>query len=232
MYPDARRKRTHEKLVIMKITHLGHSCVLIETDHTRILIDPGVFTQGFEELTGRDAVLITHQHMDHLDVERLPVLLEANEQAELVTEAEVAAELEKVGIDAQPLHVGQQIRIGHALVTGVGGIHAEIHADIPRIGNIGMLLSGDGEPTFFHPGDAYQATPEGVDVLGMPLNAPWAKFSETVDFVRAVRPARVIPIHDALLQPSGRGVYLGNVGRLLPEGTELVDLAGAGATDF
>ena len=215
----------------MKITHLGHACVLVETGGARILIDPGAFTHGFEELTELDAVLVTHQHLDHLDVERLPVLLEANGGAQLLTEAEASAELEKVGIEAQPLHVGAEITIGETKITGVGGIHAEIDPAIPRIGNVGVLVSGNGEPTFFHPGDAYAAVPEGVDVLGIPLNAPWAKLSETIRFAQAVGAGRMFPIHDALLVPTGRGVYLNNLVKLVP-GTELQDLSGAGATDF
>jgi L-ascorbate metabolism protein UlaG (beta-lactamase superfamily) len=215
----------------VKITHLGHACVLVETGGARILIDPGAFTQGFEELTDLDAVLVTHQHADHLDVERLPLLLEANPKAKLLTEAEAAAELDKVGIDAAALHVGNEVRLGEMRITGVGGIHAEIDPGIPRIGNVGLLVTVSGEPTLFHPGDAYEATPEGVDLLAIPLSAPWAKLSETVSFAQKVGAGRMFPIHDALLVPGGRGVYLANLGKLVAD-TELQDLAGAGATDF
>lgn len=216
----------------MKITHLGHSCLLVETGGARILIDPGAFTQGFEELTDLDAVMITHQHADHLDVQRLPVLLEANPGARLLTEPESAAELEKVGIEAHPLHVDAAVTIADATVTGVGGIHAEIHADIPRIGNVGLLVSADGEPTLFHPGDTYAYSPAGVDVLALPINAPWAKLSEAVNFARAVGPGRLFPIHDALLAPVGRGLYLSVAGNLLPEETEVLDLAGQGPSEL
>jgi L-ascorbate metabolism protein UlaG (beta-lactamase superfamily) len=215
----------------VKITHLGHSCLLVETGGARILIDPGAFTQGFEELTDLDAVLVTHRHADHLDIERLPTLLEANDRATLVTEPEAAAELDKVGIEAQHLHPGDTVSFGGATITGVGGIHAEIQADIPRIGNVGMLLGADGEPTLFHPGDAYEATPAGVDLLAVPLNAPWSKLSESVAFVRAVGASRAFPIHDGLLKPNGRGLYLSQLDRLSP-GTDFTDLAGAGATEF
>jgi L-ascorbate metabolism protein UlaG (beta-lactamase superfamily) len=62
----------------MQLTHFGHSCLLAEFDHTRLLFDPGTFAHGFEGITGLSAILITHQHPDHVDVARLPALLEGN----------------------------------------------------------------------------------------------------------------------------------------------------------
>lgn len=213
----------------MKITHLGHACVLVETGGARILIDPGAFTPGWEDVTDLAAVFVTHAHPDHLDAKRLPTLLERNPSATLYTEAETARTFDTT---PQEIIAGQAVTVGGATVTGVGSIHAEIHPDIPRIGNTGLLFAAEGEPTFFHPGDAYAETPEGVDVLGLPLNAPWAKLSETVTFGRAVKPGTAFPIHDFLLRPEARGVYLANVEKLLPEGVELADLNGQGATTF
>lgn len=41
---------------VVEITHFGHSCVLLDTGSARLLIDPGTWCEGFEDLTGLDAV--------------------------------------------------------------------------------------------------------------------------------------------------------------------------------
>ena len=219
----------------MKLTHFGHACLLVETGGARLLIDPGTFSSGFEELTDLDAILITHQHADHVDVEKLPQLLEANEGAVVLAEPEAAAELSKVGLAAQALHAGDALTVAGVPVAAAGGRHAVIHPDVPRVGNVGILVGtsrgAGGSGLLLHPGDAYDVTPADVDVLALPLWAPWAKVGETVDYLRAVSPAFVVPVHEMPLQRLGRAIYLGHVKRLGPEGTELRDLAGAGAVD-
>lgn len=214
----------------MKITHLGHSCLLIETGGARLLVDPGAFSSGFEELTGLDAVLITHAHPDHVDVERLPALMEADDGAALVVEPSLAAQLGDLG--ARALHPGGSFTAGGATVEAVGGEHAEIHPDVPRVGNVGLLVRADGEPTLLHPGDSYATAPGGVDVLALPVNAPWARSAATADFLRAVAPPVAFTAHDALLSAAGRAVYLGNLSSLAPEGTRLVDTGGSGPVDL
>lgn len=219
----------------MHLTHFGHACLLVETGGARLLIDPGTFSQGFEELTDLDAVIITHQHADHVDVEKLPQLLEANEGAVVLAEPETAAELTKVGLTAQALHAGDSLTVAGVPLAAAGGQHAVIHPDVPRIGNVGVLVGTSraegGSGVLLHPGDAYDVTPADVDILALPLWAPWAKVSETVDYLRAVSPAVVVPVHEMPLQRVGRAMYLGHVRRLGPEGTVLRDLTGKGALD-
>lgn len=214
----------------MRVTNLGHSCLLVESAGARILLDPGTLSHGFEQLVDLDAVVVTHQHVDHLDAERLPLVLETNDRATVLAEPEVAVELTRVGIDAVPLHPGQARTFAGLEIAAVGGQHAVIHPDIPRVGNVGVLLSGDTEPTLFHPGDALDTVPDGVDVLALPVAAPWAALREAVDFLREVRAGRWFPIHDGLLSPAGRGVFLRLLGGLAPEDCAMLDLTAEPAT--
>lgn len=189
----------------MDITRFGHATLLVTTEDTRILIDPGVFSRPETfELSGLDAVVVTHQHPDHLDPERAASLLEANPEALLLCDPETAA------LQASDRWVpnadGLEQRVGDLLVRGVGAVHAEILPDIPRVANVGVLVD-DGATTMFHPGDSYAEAPTGVDVLALPLVAPWAKVSETVAFTTRVAPTTVLPIHDAVVSDLAHDIY-------------------------
>src|SRR3954468_3273455 len=55
----------------MQLTKLGHACVRVRKDDRTLVIDPGGLTPEGDAITGAEAVLITHEHFDHLEVERL-----------------------------------------------------------------------------------------------------------------------------------------------------------------
>ena len=194
----------------VKITRMGHAALLIEAAETRILIDPGVLSvDAAFALEDLDAIVVTHQHPDHLDQERIGGLLERNPSAALLCDPETA-ELVESG-DWMPHSHDDETMVGGLTLLGVGAQHAEIVPVLPRIANTGILVGADGESTLFHPGDSYEHAPSGVDVLALPLTAPWTKSAETVEFVRRVSPRTLFPIHDAGLSEFGHGLYWGHV---------------------
>jgi len=209
----------------MQVTHFGHSCVLLDTGSpgagARLLFDPGQFSAGFEEVRDLDAILITHQHFDHLDAARLPALVEANPRATLVVGPGSAEETGKLGLAAELVAPGDTLTLGGAEVAVVGGEHAVIHPSVPVPPNVGYVV-GDG--AFYHPGDALFVPERRIDVLGLPTAAPWLKSGEAVDFLRAVAPRVAVPIHQGLLNDIGLQLTYGLFSRLAPEGATVTVL--------
>lgn len=191
----------------MQLTHFGHSCLLAEFGSTKLLFDPGTFSRGFEGITGLSAIVITHQHPDHVDTSRLPALIDGNPDAALYADPQTAAQL---GEPCHAVHVGDELSVGQLTLRAVGGRHAVIHPEIPVIDNISYLVDdGEHRARLMHPGDALFVPDEEVDVLAAPAAAPWMKIAEAIDYLRAVAPARAVPIHQAIVSPDALGIYYG-----------------------
>jgi L-ascorbate metabolism protein UlaG (beta-lactamase superfamily) len=195
----------------MRLTHLGHACLLVETADRRILIDPGNFSAGFEDLRDLDAILVTHIHPDHFDPDRAPALIRANPQAAVHVDTLTAEKIAGEGLSVTPTRQGEDFGVGDFQVSPVGEQHAFNHDKMPQIPNIGYVLRAAGEPTLFHPGDAYDAQPGQVDILAHPLNAPWCASRDSIAFVSRIAPTSFVPIHDALLSESGRRMYASHI---------------------
>ena len=204
----------------MRITHLGHACLLVEAAGARVLIDPGTLST-FNGTRGIDAIFVTHVHADHVDPTRLPALLADNPDTRLYADPHTTSELAtRHEIRADALEPGATVDVRGLHVRVVGERHAFNHDHAPVVPNAGLVLSAPDEPTLFHPGDAYDAEPGEIDILAHPLNAPWAASHNSLDFVRRLRPDVVIPIHDGLLSDAGRALYGAHVRQF----TDLPDL--------
>lgn len=206
----------------MRITKFGHACVRVEHDDHVVVLDPGVFTEA-EAVDGVGAILITHEHPDHYDPERLRA-----SQAPIFTIDAVARQIaasapdltERVTVVAP----GETFDAG-LVVRTVGELHAVIHPELERLHNSGFVITAGGQKVY-HPGDALTTPGEEIDLLLAPSSAPWLKASEVIDFVRDVGAPRNLAIHDRVYSEAGHTMLATQVNRFLePLGADYVRLA-------
>lgn len=185
----------------MKITKLGHCCLLIENKATRILTDPGVYSTAQNELKNIDAVLFTHEHPDHYHVESLKEIIKNNSQAQIITNVAVAKLLDEEKITYSLIGNKENKQIKDILVEAFEEQHAIVYPGLPRVLNTGYLI---GE-TLLYPGDALIKPKKEVKILAAPMAGPWIKFGEAIDYIKAIKPQKAFPVHDASLSPNGTG---------------------------
>lgn len=187
------------------LEHEGHSCVRLGESEP-VVIDPGVFADLSAALDGVRHILVTHDHADHLAVE--PVLAAVAAGARVHGPASVVERLVEAGAPAGQVHrvaAGDRLQVGGLDVEVLGEWHAPLHRSVPRSTNVAYLVDG----ALLHPGDAFvdlggRPTPDTVLV---PVAAPWLLMADVVDWVRALAPRHVVPIHEVLASQIGRDFW-------------------------
>ncbi|MEX5720585.1 MBL fold metallo-hydrolase [Geodermatophilus maliterrae] len=195
----------------MELTKHGHACVVVSDGDRRLVVDPGAFTDP-AVLEGASAVLVTHEHADHVVPDRLRAALEADPALEVWTNPSVAAQFEGLGPRVHAVGDGDAVTAAGFEVQVHGEWHAVIHPDLPRVRNVGFLVEGQ----VFHPGDAFTVPGTPVPTLLLPLHAPWSKVAELIDYVRAVDADQAYAVHDGLLNDVGLGLVGGLLGERGP----------------
>lgn len=212
----------------MRVTKHEHACLRLENEGRTLLIDPGSFTLPLDDLSDLVGVVITHEHPDHWTAQQLDAILSLAPGVPIFGPAGVVAAA--YGYDVTEVGVGDSITVGPFDLRFFGGEHAVIHASIPVIDNLGVLVN-DG---FYYPGDSY-AVPKDVDValLAAPIGAPWLKIGEAIDYVLAVAPRRAFGTHDMTLSRAGLGMHRDRLRWATEQhGGEFVELEPGESTDL
>lgn len=173
----------------MKVTKYPQSCLLIEKDNHRIVIDPGnVFTAKYKvaDLGKIDAVLYTHQHADHFDESIVGEFTEAG--VKIFGNEDVTA---LVGEAATTVHSGEVFEVAGFNVLPHDLPHCKMVDGSDGPPNTGFIIDG----TFFHAGDGTEISGVSVHDLAVPIAGPDVTMRDAADLAISVGAKRVIPMH-------------------------------------
>jgi L-ascorbate metabolism protein UlaG (beta-lactamase superfamily) len=185
----------------MQLTKLGHACVRLQKDGATLVIDPGIWS-GADVLAGANAVLVTHEHADHLDADAVRGALASDRGLQLWANSLVAGQFAHFGEQVHVVADGDSFTAAGFEVHVHGRDHAQIMPSVPVIANTGFAVDG----AVFHPGDSFTVPQERVGTVLVPVSAPWLKFSEVAVYIEAVGADRGFAIHDAILSEFGLGL--------------------------
>lgn len=174
----------------MKVTRFPQSCLLLEEDNHKIVIDPGMHfleTHKVEELSGVEAVLYTHQHPDHYEAKIAETLLA---QGVKLFANEATAEL--IGTDkAAVVRDGETFTAGGFEVIARELPHCLLPSGEEGPQNTGYVVSG----VFFDPGDGKDIDDLQVKNMALPITGPDISMLDAFNFAKKLGVEVAIPIH-------------------------------------
>lgn len=169
----------------MKITKLGHSCLLVEMPapvNRTLLIDPGMFSDvNIDSLEYLDDIVITHEHPDHCKLETIQKLVAKFPKVRIKTPATLVPKLEGISVTTDA-------------VEGVEPFAATHEGHPPFLNppeNVGVHYLGK----LTHPGDSHSFV-NTCEILALPITAPWGSVDSAVQLALKLKPKHILPIHD------------------------------------
>jgi L-ascorbate metabolism protein UlaG (beta-lactamase superfamily) len=185
----------------MRLRKYGHSCLLLEEGGEQMLFDPGL-AEFLHTLATPDTfaavslIVITPWHPDHAD----PGLIRAIAQrsgATVLAPSDAQPELRTAGIEATAPKMGRS-SFGRFALQAIAAPHAALLGSKgPE--NIAYLIND----CLLNPGDSFDAALDEfreVQVLALPVTAPWMTELDAAAFAGRLKPSRIIPVHDGYLR--------------------------------
>jgi len=209
----------------LHITYVGHATCLVEMDGVRLLTDPVLRDRvGYirrqvpgvdpEWCSRIDAVLISHAHLDHLD---LPSLRRLGRDARVIAPAGNGALFARHGFrNVELLRAGERTRVGCVEIEATRATHDGARFPFgPVADTLGYVMHGEsavyfaGDTDLFPEMDAIHAS---LDVALLPVWGWGPTLGEghmtprrAAESLRMLRPRKAIPIHWGTFAPLGLG---------------------------
>lgn len=184
----------------MKLTKFAHACFTVEEKGSTLVVDPGSYSEDFIVPKHVAAIVITHEHPDHMDRTLIQKIIDKNPGAAVVGHESITTQFgDRQTIAAHP---GETQTIGPFSLTFFGGTHATITEGLTVPPNIGIVIND----AICYPGDSFAlpANTNHIPLLALPVSAPWLKLDESLNYLKAIRPTMAFPTHDAILSSNGK----------------------------
>ena len=195
----------------MKITKYEHACLVIEDNGKVLVLDPGAFDKSFDGSIYCDILVVTHEHFDHLNEDKIKSLIKNNPNLKIYTTKHVSEVIKNTAnFDSEIVNDGSTIEESGFNLKFYGTKHAFIHDLAPPVcDNFGVLINDK----LYYPGDSFELPGiEKVQILAVPTSGPWLKTGDAMQLILDVNPGKVFPSHNALNSQDGnevQAIYLG-----------------------
>jgi L-ascorbate metabolism protein UlaG (beta-lactamase superfamily) len=209
----------------LHITYVGHATCLVEMDGVRLLTDPVLRNRvGYirrqvhavnPEWSARiDAVLISHAHLDHLD---LPSLRRLGRNVRLLVPAGSGSLLARRGFrNVEELQAGDWTRVESVKIEATRATHDGARYPFgPVAHTLGYVMHGERSVYFAGDTDLFpemDGIHDSLDVALLPVWGWGPTLGEghmtprrAAESLRMLRPRKAIPIHWGTFAPLGMG---------------------------
>jgi L-ascorbate metabolism protein UlaG (beta-lactamase superfamily) len=175
----------------MKVTKYPQSCLVIEQNGKRLCIDPGALVKAkysASDLLPLDAILITHEHSDHVDEE---LLHELTHEGLVPVYANQSTKNLLGDAVTQTVEDGQEFEAAGMNVAARELPHCQMVDGSPGPQNTGYVIDG----VFFHAGDGIALEGLKVQTAAIPIAGPDVSARDVFDFIKQLHCQKVVPIH-------------------------------------